>query len=54
MRMLLAMTVLTTPVAAAAAMPGNVAPGDGLLLLGGLAIAALISRRRRGLPESCD
>ena len=54
MRVPFALVLLTAPAAALAATPGNVTPGDGLLLLGGLAVAALISRRRRGLPESCD
>ncbi len=33
---------------------GNLGGSDGVLIAIGLALAALIARRRRGLPESAD
>ncbi len=44
-------SVLAPPVFAGL---GNLDSGDGALIALGLAIGALIARRRRGLPESAD
>lgn len=62
MRHPIAMLMLCLPTMAAAAgpdglgagRPGAVTPADVALVVGGLLVAALIGRRRRGLPDSCD